>query len=193
MKRRPAPAAAFFSAEALVRSEAHVAAAVPQAYNASAHPLMAECAFCAIQHRSETGYVFEDRHAAPRNRGDERQGFSGPWLWILAVCLAGCGSSSFEQRFKQVRYGMPRAGVVRLLGQPTDIQRDSVGELPPGDVSEILVDLLPEGTPYELWRYPGARIDCYVWFAAGDEGPSKGWNVVHAARRPARPTTEEMP
>ena len=101
-------------------------------------------------------------------------------LLVLTGCSSGGGDVAFSRSADKVSTGATKDQVRAQLGEPNGRRRYVMKGADPHNTPE-LAQVLPTGTPYELWTYRRGNTDYLFYFASGSNAPVEQWKLV--ARR----------
>src|SRR5690349_10986346 len=102
----------------------------------------------------------------------------------FALLIAGCASSGegsdpgFAKSFKAVNTGASKEQVRAALGAPNWKHSGRVGTAQAVTPNAELGQVLPNGTPFEVWRYDRGQDWYYIYFASGSGAAVEDWRVV---------------
>lgn len=115
---------------------------------------------------------------------------------FAALLICGCGGSgssgAFTGSYKSLQSGSTQAQVRHALGAPDWKLTTRVGAARHiGDPRSKLVGALPNGTPYEVWRYTRGNTEYRLYFSSATSGtPPDDWRLI---KREAVPLNVSQP
>ena len=105
-------------------------------------------------------------------------------VFCLVLLITACQSTSFADKFDQVKPGQSRSDVSAALGEPAEINQHEMPEGLFSGPSEGLISELEPGAPFEEWIYRQDGQDYYIWFASDSGEPQENWQVTLTANYP---------